>query len=975
MRRLILPFLLLIPVCAQTQTAGPQELLGQHCFKCHDATQAEGDLDLEHFVSAQADLAAATTLEDIIVRLQEGDMPPKKSKKQPADAERRAMIAWAQSRLDALAEASMDALGVVVMSRLARHQYRNIIRDLSGGIVLNAGEYLPNEGGAGEGFSNVGAAQGMGVAQFEKYLEAAKGALNHLRVSPHDGLVWSAVPRAPVNDSKAAIAEAVDDLIQWHVTQQQQWGEQHRNELAAQFDNAHAAYLEAAKRGTNTLVGEGKGQTRVSVSLSKVALAKWQRILANPSPDSPFAAWAKAWRALPADLPPEKLRAECIAIATGQRGGSADVNHEDFAPPYEISFHEAKEEVLEAAAKHGHWPFRIDIGDAKELFLIVTDAGDRSRGEYAVWQKGRLVFKDGSTKPWQDVVQLLGANSGKPFAFGLDGEGEKNLGPDAVGVRPPGALKFAVPQDAIVFEVDLTLDKNRSKIASIQALVLKEKPKSQSYIPGRYVFGGRKREADTKQEGNKERDRLLRRRNVSEANLTKVGLNAERNVLATWTRTPLEAIGGPWPDQGADQEEPNAPYHYTAAQVRQNATPGDLRTLQTLEDRLYALTQPVDETKSMPWLTHFAQRAWSRPLHEQELAQLTQLYREAAHAGTSFDSAMKAPLLAVLMSPHFLYRDADTLFCSDQSGTAPKPTDMSVCLTSNAVASRLVSFLWASIPDDELLSADLSHPATLRTQVLRMLRDPRAQSLATDFAAQVWHFEGFQTFTGPDENRFPEFTSERRREMLDEVIVALNRVFMKDEPLTRLLNEDCLATKPLFLTLTSLPLRTSPVQRGAWVVETLIGRRIPPPPPNVPQISADEKNEAGLNIQQQLAKHRADANCAACHAKIDPPGIALENYDPIGRWRETERDGSRIVSTDTLTDGTKMRGVEGLKKWLLTRENEFTTNFHRKLLGYALGRAVLPGDKRLLERMKSHQTFSALVMEIVTSPQWQTRSN
>jgi hypothetical protein len=138
----------------------------------------------------------------------------------------------------------------------------------------------------------------------------------------------------------------------------------------------------------------------------------------------------------------------------------------------------------------------------------------------------------------------------------------------------------------------------------------------------------------------------------------------------------------------------------------------------------------------------------------------------------------------------------------------------------------------------------------------------------------------------------------------------------------------------------------------------------------VPQISADEKNEAGLNIQQQLAKHRADANCAACHAKIDPPGIALENYDPIGRWRDTERDGSPVVNTDHLADGTEMRGVDGLKKWLLSREDEFTSNFHRKLLGYALGRAVLPGDKRLLERMKQHETFSALVIEIVSSPQW-----
>lgn len=657
-----------------------------------------------------------------------------------------------------------------------------------------------------------------------------------------------------------------------------------------------------------------------------------------------FVDWAKAWRALPATLSDEEVRAECVAIATGKRGGSMEVNKEDYAPPYEISFHEAREEVLEAATKHGHWPFRIDIGDAKELFLIVTDAGDGSRGEYAVWQKGRFVFKDGSAKPWEDTVQVVGANSGKLFAWGVDGEGSKKLGPDAIGVRLPGALKFAVPANAIVFEVDLTLDKNRAKLASIQALVLKEKPRSQSHIPGRYVFGGKKREADAGQKGNKEREQLLRKRNVSEANLTKVGLNAERNIFAGWQRTPLEAISGPWPDQTADKEEPRAPYHYTVAQVRRNATPEDLAGLRVLEDRLAALTQP--KPARLAWLEEFATSAWRRPVTKGELEMLDKLYTDAATPEMSFDSAAKVPLLAVLMSPHFIYRESSDL------------------------RSRLSFFLWASIPDAELRHADLNKPEVLRAQALRMLKDPRAAALATDFAAQVWSFDDFESFNGPDEKRFPEFTPARRREMLDEVITALNRVFMHDEPLTRLLDEDCLATKPLFLTKTSLPLRTSPVQRGAWVVETLIGRRIPPPPLNVPKISEDEKDAAGLNIQQQLEKHRADANCGACHAKIDPPGIALENFDPIGRWRDTERDGTPVVNTEKLTDGTTMNGVEGLKRWLISREAEFRANFNRKLLGYALGRAVLPGDKRLLERMQGQDSFSGTITEIITSPQF-----
>ncbi|MCP5541028.1 MAG: DUF1588 domain-containing protein [Akkermansiaceae bacterium] len=936
-------FVLLQVVTLTHGAETPPASFENYCFKCHDATQTEGDLDLEDFVFQKIGPEHFRSLEDIILRIEEGDMPPKKSRQQPSEAKRTEMIEWARGQIDAVAEATMDDPGRAVISRLTRTEYRNVIRDLSGGIVLKGGEYLPNEGGAGEGFSNVGEAQGMGVAQFEKYLEAAKGALRHLRMSPHDGFVWSAVPRESVEDNQSQIKEAVDEIIAWHVAQQQKWGAEHREELAAKFGSAHGFYLELA-----FLARIGRKLPN-DAPFSPVALEKWQRILADESPDSPFADWAKAWRALPPNFEGEKLRTECLAIALGRRGGSTEVEGEDYAPPYEISFHESREEVLEAATKEGHWPFRIDIGDAKELFLVVTDAGDGGRGEYAVWQKGRIVFRDGSAKPWEETVQVVGANSGKPFGWGVDGEGSTSLGPDAIGVRPPGMLKFAVPENAIVFEADLTLDMNRTKLASIQALVLKEKPKSQSYIPGRYVFGGKKREADAAQEGNKERERLLRKRNVSEANLTKVGLNAERNVFAAWKSTPLDAIGGPWPDQGEDKDEPSAPYHYTAAQVRRNATPPDLAELETLEERLAALTKPADEAQAMRWLGDFARRAWRGRVSDEEVALLTHLYRDAAKPGVSFDSAMKAPALAVLMSPRFLYRESSDL------------------------ASRLSFFLWASLPDDELLDADLADPGVLEAQTRRMLRDPRASALADVFGAQVWHYENFENFTGPDEKRFPEFTADRRREMLDEVHAALNRVFLEDAPLSRLLDEDCLATKPLFLTKTSLPLRTSPVQRGAWVVEVLLGRRIPPPPPNVPSLSEDEKSADGLNIQEQLAKHRADANCAACHAKIDPPGIALENYDPIGRWRDTERDGTAIVNTETLRDGTEMTGVEGLKTWLVSQGEAFRANFHRKLLGYALGRAMEPGDQHLLERMAGQETFSGAVVEVVTSPQFTQR--
>ena len=973
--------------------AVPPTAFEQHCFKCHDATQTEGDLDLEAFIAKTTNMASVQTLDEIVERVSQGDMPPKKTKKKPTDDERKAIIAWAQAGIDALAQASMDDPGVVVMPRLTRNEYRNVIRDLSGGIVTKAGEYLPNEGGAGEGFANVGEAQSMSVAQFEKYIEAAKGALRCLRVSAHDGLVWSTAPREPVDEPKAAIKEATDDIIAWYVAQQQKWGALHREDLEEKFGSTEALYLEAAKQSSL-----GFSPTEKSL-LSPVALEKWTRILNDTETKSPFADWAKAWRAIPANVSDAKLRAICLAITKDKPGATLADNQGDFAPPYETSFREAREEVLAAARNEGRWPFRIDIGDARELFLIMTDAGDGGRGEYGLWHKGRFIFKDGTAKPWQDAVKIVGANSGRDFPWGLDGEGQPKLDADAVGQKPPGALKFAVPENAIVFEVDFTLDKSRTKVASVQSLVLKEKPLSQSFVPGRFVFGGRDgaTAAKTKTDPNKEREQLLRKRNVAEANETKLGLNAERNLFADWTRTSLEAIGGPWPEHTVEKAEPNAPYYYTVAEVRRNATPEDLAQLRLMEDRLVALAQPpskdVLESRAREWLSAFATKAWRRPLPEGDATKLVQLYRDAADQGVSFDGAMKVPLLTVLVSPDFLYRE----------------TDKNVCLTSNALASRLSFFLWASIPDEELLTADLTKPDVVVAQAKRMLKDPRAASLATDFAAQLWGFGDFESFTGPDEKRFAEFTPALRQAMFDEVTSFLTDLIRNDRPLTALLDADYtfanaelakhygvktapagfervvlppgrggLPTMALFLTKTSLPLRTSPVQRGVWIVEQFLGRKIPAPPPNVGKISEDEKSAGGLPIRDQLAKHRADASCAGCHARFDAMGVALENFDPIGRWRTTDRSGDPIVSTDTLHDGTELNSVTGLKNYLRDHQDEVFRHFTRKLLGYALGRAVLPGDRALLDRMNASLArdgckFSSLVEAIVTSPQFTKR--
>jgi len=1038
------------------------DAIANYCFECHDSASAEAEIDLESLENGSLDpYHAARLLDEICLVVESQDMPPQKAD-QPDEVERSAMLTWVEAQIDRLAETYQDDPGVVVMPRLTGYEYRNVMRDLTGGVVSNAGRYLPNEGGAGEGFANVGLAQGMTATHLERYFEAAKDVLRHLTVTPAGGMTWRETARPDAGSPAVLRQQVIDDIIAWYVAQQQKWNAEHQQHLSDTIGRSHAAYLEAAwhfrhreamGRGDEALeaFAECEGQP-----LAPVALEKWWAILNDESREGVFADWAAAWREIPgpSEIEEEALRRECIAITLGERGGSLEVNKEDYAPKYEISFHEAKDEVLESARKDGIWPFRIDIGNARELFLVVTDAGDGQRGEYAVWRRGRFLFQDGSAKKWEDAVTLIGANSGREYPFGIDGEGTKNLPGNAIGVKPPGALKFAVPEGAYLFEVDLTLDENREGKMSIQALVLKEKPKSQSYIPNRYVFGGKARAADAQNEENKQRTRALRKRNVSEANKTKIGLNAERNVFANWDRTPIEFLGGPWQDHDADKEEPEFPYHYTAPQIRRNATSDDLAELRALEDQLFSVLQvpqqrlytflmeggvetvkegvlpPVEITKgwpeervadyerlhrtvvdhndhleaiAMPKLESFARIAWRRELTKTDLKMLRSLYVDTRSRGYSFDASVKAALMFVLNSPDFLYRHG-----APAHDTKPGSVH---ALTEHQLANRLAFFLWASIPDQELIdlaeAGALSDSKTLVQQAQRMLRDPRAQSLSTDFAGQLWGFDGFESFTNPDNEKFSEFTSELRADMLGETTAFLDDLFRNDRPLTALLDADYtfansriarhygidgvtgdefrrvevdpdqrggLAGMGLFLTKTSLPLRTSPVQRGVWVLEQVMGRELPSPPANVDPLSEGETDEKGQSILQQLEAHRADAGCASCHNKIDPLGIALENFDPIGRWRESE------INTATAHDGTELSGMAGIKAYLSSKQDDVFAHFNRKLLGYALGRSVGPGDRRLLREMQEAlesdgYRFSSLIECIVLSPQFtQARS-
>lgn len=393
-----------------------------------------------------------------------------------------------------------------------------------------------------------------------------------------------------------------------------------------------------------------------------------------------------------------------------------------------------------------------------------------------------------------------------------------------------------------------------------------------------------------------------------------------------------------------------------------------------------------------------APRAYRRPATREELRKLRDLYQVAIDAGDGFDQGIKLVIQALLVSPHFLFRAE-----GEQSA---KLADEDFRIANYDYASRLSYFLWSSMPDRELLACaqegTIRHPRTLRAQVQRMLRDPRAGALAENFGGQWLQIRNLKR-VDPDPAKFPQFTGELREAMATETRLFFTSVVVEDRSLLDFIDADYtyvnealakhygidgiagpefrrvtvdpairggLLGQASVLTVTSLPTRTSPVLRGLWVLENLLAAAPPPPPPDVPPLDA-AKVDSTATLRQKLEAHRANVSCASCHNRMDPLGFGLENYDAIGAWR-TEDNSQPVDSSGVLPDGRAFSGPGELKKVLLERKTEFTRCLAEKMLTYALGRGVEDFDTPVVDDIvagveDSDYRFSALVYEIVRS--------
>ena len=421
---------------------------------------------------------------------------------------------------------------------------------------------------------------------------------------------------------------------------------------------------------------------------------------------------------------------------------------------------------------------------------------------------------------------------------------------------------------------------------------------------------------------------------------------------------------------------------------------------QAPKERIFFTTKgwfDTDRSVARRILEHFGTRGFRRPLEAGELDRLLVIYDRTRQRKLGFDVAVKAGVAAILVSPNFLFRVE-----ADQGTKQPYR------ISDYELASRLSYFLWSSMPDEELFrlanQGRLHEPKTLDQQVVRMIADNKSKVFTESFVSQWLRVRELKTAAQPDPRRFPEYTLSLRDAMYREVVQFFDSVVRENASLLRLISADyTFANADLarlygiqkvdgaalqrvqladanrggvlgmaaILTLTSYPQRTSPVLRGKWVLEEMLGTPTPPPPPLVKSLPQDDAPVDGLTLRQQLEKHREQPECAACHVRMDPLGFGLENFDPIGRWR-TRIGNQAVDASGVLPGGEKFEGPAALRTVLLGRKEEIIRNVTQKMLAYALGRGLeyydTPTVNTIVKALaKSDYRSSVLITEIVKS--------
>ncbi len=914
--------------------------LTKYCLDCHGPEKQEGKLDLNGETSVVAVVRNHQTWEIVRERLAAKEMPPADAAKQPSVVEREAVVSWINRVRDDEARRNAGDPGIVLARRLNNAEYDYTIRDLTGVDIRPTREF-PVDPANEAGFDNSGESLTMSPALVKKYLAAARLVADHVVLKPN-GFAFAPHPVIAETDRDKYCVQQIVDFYKRH-------------------DVDLADYLFAAWRF----------QSRAALGLPNASLADFATAAQVPPSHAKLSSkyLALVWEALhePAETGP------LLQVQTEWKQLPTDVEQQ---PAVRADCRKLRELIV---------TLRKEL-DSKVEKLHVKGQSDGSQPLILWWNRQiaaqRMRYRGGGKDPTLDAARARFCQV-FPNEFAVSSRGhyaDAKLGA-AVRLLTAG---FHLMQG--YFRDDEPLCE----------LVLNDDERA-------------------------ELDAMWRELNF----VTLVPLRQYKDFLFFERAEPPRFAGGPEfdfarpedKDSTSDEKLTRMQTAYLAKARKGDASEQAIEAIETYFKNMSADARWIEqahreaEPSHLQTLLQFAERAYRRPLTKSENDDLLSFYRRLRDVdGLHHEDAIRDCIASVLLSPYFCYRFE---LATDGPTIAP--------LTDYELASRLSYFLWSSLPDQELLdhaaAGDLHQPQVLVAQARRMLRDKRTRALAVEFAGNWLEFRRFEELNSVDRQRFPSFTNELRAAMFEEPIQFFLNLAQADVSVLDFVGGDYtyvnsvlaqhygidwaqasgnkastsewvrvddasqygrggLLPMSVFLTKNSPGLRTSPVKRGYWVVRRLLGERIPAPPPNVPELPADEANLGDLTLAQVLARHRDHVACAGCHQRFDAIGLVFEGYGPVGERREKDLGGRLVEQHATFPDGSEGTGLDGLRQYLTrSRHDEFLNNLCGKLLSYALGRTLMLSDQPAIEQMRkslaaNDHRFSVLIESIVTSPQF-----
>lgn len=937
--------------------------LATYCVSCHGGRQPAAQMDLSGFTTMAALVQDGRRWSQMLERLEAGEMPPKGAR-QPAAQERRAVVEWFRAVREHEMRRNAGDPGVVLARRLSNAEYNYTIRDLTGVDIRPAREF-PVDPANTAGFDNSGETLTMSPTLLKKYLAAAREVASHMYLKER-GFGFAPHPMLVETDRDKFTVHRIIDFY-------------HRQNID------YADYFETAWRFRHRAALGQPGATLAGLSRQHGVSARYLETvwsaLEGAEEVGPLAKLQAMWRALPA--PPKSARAGCEEMrayiagvrkkveprfinitagpigtawqplliwkntqyATHRRKFDARQLQVEGEPPF------SQKDVVEPEWDNPFGPGKtILVENAPGDPDLFVPKGQRVRYE-AAWGRFCSVFPDMFYRESRGRNYFLtGKDEGRYLSAGFH-----NVMGYFRDDQPLYELLLDKQQQAELDEMWRAMD----FVASINI---------RTYVE--FAKLGTRGTRDDFKDGEPEVREIEVEQIISEARIRKLeaeylevaraGSEVAKQAVRDFFQTANDSIR--WVQRARREAEPSH--------------------LQALLD--------------------FAGRAYRRPLQPADREDLLSFYREARERyALDHEGAMREAIVLVLTSPQFSYR-VDLV--ESRGGVQ--------LLSGFDLASRLSYFLWSSMPDEELLrhaaAGDLHRPEVIKAQARRMLQDARSRALAVEFGGNWLDFRDFEQIGTVDRERFPAFSDDVRTAMFEEPVRFLLDVFRRNRSILDFLyardtfvngalarhygmpapasdwvqvtdadryGRGGLLPMAVFLTKNAPGLRTSPVKRGYWVAKNILGDEIPPPPPVVPELPADEA-KMDLPLRQMLERHRANPGCAACHARFDSFGVAFEKFDPVGRSRTADLAGRAVDARATFPGGVEGEGVAGVKQFIREhREAHFVRGFSGKLLAYALGRSLALSDEPLIEEMGRKLAgdgyrFETVIDSIVTSRQF-----